>query len=483
MGAVLCPQSSSDPELDNLVLAETVSLKGDADLDKWVFPAVEYDGKYSYSEVPVFEEAEGKIAEGIQKLKANPSVYEGILYQSEMLSWPPAQQRYILLRRTSSGFQVTPQESGGFTFQRAAYQALPWLSHTPHPDAFTDSILATYAGNRLGRPLFPGRGQGVADIPGITLLLEAQPWDVYQGGVGDCWLLSAISAMAEHKGAIEKIFKYTPGLADRPAAAANSYTVRLYDLIDWVETEVVVDERLCSKATGTGLLGTQPSPSGELWANYLEKAVAAHCGGWDAIDGGRSTHAWRLLTGCRDVYTIRKDGDGFTCFGAKNPLTAQWEELGNAPDEAKKLWPMEWPKVGGGGSSHVKLSPTELFYRMCKWEKSNFLMSANTPATSDRNSRRGIIDSHGYTVLRCVENAAGTGFSLLQLRNPWGYKEFEGGKWSDDGEGWEQYPAVYRELQPRHVEDGMFWVDAEEFFSSFVGLDLCAMDIAEWVRT
>ena len=31
----------------------------------------------------------------------------------------------------------------------------------------------------------------------------------------------------------------------------------------------------------------------------LEKAVAAHCGGWDKIDGGQCTHAWALLTGCQ----------------------------------------------------------------------------------------------------------------------------------------------------------------------------------------
>ena len=63
-----------------------------------------------------------------------------------------------------------------------------------------------------------------------------------------------------------------------------------------------MNERLATKplATGsTGLLGCEPSQDGELWACYLEKAVAAHCGGWDKIDGGQCTHAWALLTGCK----------------------------------------------------------------------------------------------------------------------------------------------------------------------------------------
>ena len=56
----------------------------------------------------------------------------------------------------------------------------------------------------------------------------------------------------------------------------------------------------------TGLLGCEVSKDGELWACYLEKALAAHCGGWDKINGGQCTHAWALLTGCREQYTIRK---------------------------------------------------------------------------------------------------------------------------------------------------------------------------------
>ena len=39
----------------------------------------------------------------------------------------------------------------------------------------------------------------------------------------------------------------------------------------------------------------------------VEKAVAIHCGGWDEIDGGQCTHAWRLLTGCSSEHKHRWD--------------------------------------------------------------------------------------------------------------------------------------------------------------------------------
>ena len=88
------------------------------------------------------------------------------------------------------------------------------------------------------------------------------------------------------------------------------------------------------RADGTGLLGCEISADGELWGCYLEKAVAAHCGGWDKINGGQCTHAWALLTGCREQYTIRKASSAsvkYACFGAYNPNKQTWEELANSP--------------------------------------------------------------------------------------------------------------------------------------------------------
>lgn len=57
------------------------------------------------------------------------------------------------------------------------------------------------------------------------------------------------------------------------------YTVTLWDLPSWSEVDVVVDERLALRPGGRGLLGCDLSCDGELWACYIEKAVAAHCGG------------------------------------------------------------------------------------------------------------------------------------------------------------------------------------------------------------
>ena len=64
---------------------------------------------------------------------------------------------------------------------------------------------------------------------------------------------------------------------------------------------------------------------------YLEKAFAVHCGGWDEINGGQCTHAWSILTGCRETYEIRADGDGaYQCLGKYNPNEDKWEAQANS---------------------------------------------------------------------------------------------------------------------------------------------------------
>ena len=110
------------------------------------------------------------------------------------------------------------------------------------------------------------------------------------GGIGDCWLLSAISTLAEYDGAVRRLFRKTKDLDEMPFMnKPNLYTVTLWDLNTWEEVDIVIDERLCSRPNSAKLYGNQrllgalPSNGNDLWVPYLEKAVAIHCGGWDAL--------------------------------------------------------------------------------------------------------------------------------------------------------------------------------------------------------
>lgn len=244
--------------------------------------------------------------------------------------------------------------------------------------------------------------------------------------------------------------------------------------------DILVDERLCSDLHGKNLLSAQPSPSGELWVCYIEKAVAIHCGGWDELEGGSPTRAWSILLGCKETYTIMKDGEGYRCHGAYNPNEKRWETLANSPNEGfQGAWPMPWPDVGGGGSCDKKASSTELFHKMCAWDDKNYIMAAGNGGDDSRSSD-GIVQGHAYSVVRCLANVAGTEFDLVQMRNSWGFGEFGNGMWDDDGPGWDQYPAVKAALSPVNADDGIFWLSKEEFFKYFDIVHLCAKDMSEF---
>jgi len=410
-------------------------------------------------------------------------------------------------RASDNHVTVPPSNATSFTWISAVYQAIAHKDDVPMtaPDPHTDGVLSHFKGYRLAMPLRPGRGDGVADAPGLSIMRDIDPNDVAQGGVGDCWLLSAISALAEFDGAIAKMFEKTHthhgwhrgrarglgttrgrnAVLQMPHDEENSYVVTLYDLVTWKPVDVKVDERLCASADGKGLLSALPSHSGELWVCYLEKAIAAHCGGWDKLDGGQCTHAWSLLLGCKETYTINVcSGDaGYSCWGKFNPNEKKHETLGNSPhDGFQGNWPSAWPTVGGGGGMDLRLNENDLFERMCEWDDQNFIMAAGTKAGSDSKDTDGVVDGHAYTVLDCVNDVAGTEFDLIKVRNPWGKGEFQSGKWDDDGPGWKQYPDVKAALQPVVFDDGIFWLDKSEFFLYFKTIYLCAKDMTEFLE-
>ena len=86
--------------------------------------------------------------------------------------------------------------------------------------------------------------------------------------------------------------------------------------------------------------------------------MAIHCGGWDQINGGEPTHAWRMLTGCKYQYTFSNEGHGYECFGSFNPNKNEWEPLENAYHKCRSvMWPMKWPELGGGRCHWLQVWP------------------------------------------------------------------------------------------------------------------------------
>ena len=327
---------------------------------------------------------------------------------------------------------------------------------------------------------------GTVDKPNIKIIGTVDPDDVAQGFIGDCWLLSGISALAEFDGAIRHLFRKTTHLEQMPYkdGRPNFYTVTLWDLETWQEVDYVVDERLCAHPDGSGrLLGAKPSPDGELWVCYLEKALAIHCGGWDHLIGGMCGHAWSLLTGCKDQYLIQKTDDGrFECFGKYNPQPKpgddQWSQRTNSPKLSDaRMWNVPWPEVGGGGEANWLITEEELFMKMCAWDDHNYIIAAGI---SNIHKSKGMVDSHAYSVIECYNDVAGTPIDLLKIRNPWGTGEIEDGLFDDEGYGWDMWPEIRQEIDPIVADDGMFYLTREEFFQNFTTIFVSASDMTDF---
>lgn len=281
------------------------------------------------------------IQRGIDTFKSNPAKYLALIYQTNMVTdqWPAGQCQYTLIHRKGT-LNYSPKnltKNGVQTIYLWEYERLPPFPNNilpkQHRDKYTDHF--THQGklvhNEAGGivPVLPGRGMGVGDQPNLKIIGDVDPSDIHQGGIGDCWLLSAISAVAEFDGAIKRLFRKTKNLHQRPLPGPNMYTITLWDLSTWKEVDIQVDERLCAATPGSGqlqLLASKPSEDGELWVCYLEKALAAHCGGWDKITGGTCTHAWSLLTGCKEQYAIRINPNTglYACYAKFNPSTQKW---------------------------------------------------------------------------------------------------------------------------------------------------------------
>jgi Calpain family cysteine protease len=269
----------------------------DADPSKWQLKTVSYSGGSSFLTCGKQEQVSGKsIAKATQLFKANPGSYVALMYQTSIAAWPEKEHTYTLVHREgTNGYQpqgVGPE--GWMTIMLYEYRRLPPYKGDILPmkfrDKYTDSM--THKGRMLhstsNRPIMPGRGMGVGDAPNLKLFGNVDPSDIHQGSVGDCWLLSGISALAEFDGAVKRLFRKTKNLNRRPLDGPNMYTVTLWDISTWKEVDIEIDERLPVRGGGAGgLLASRPSVDGELWACYLEKALAVHCGGWDKITGGK----------------------------------------------------------------------------------------------------------------------------------------------------------------------------------------------------
>ncbi len=213
---------------------------------------------------------------------------------------------------------------------------------------------------------------------------DIAPINIKQGDLGDCYLLSALSALAEWPKRVRQIF------VNPEPNESGLYILRLY--LNGSMTEVVVDDYFPCR--GNKLAFCYNSDGKSIWPMLIEKAYAKVFGSYQRIESGTMMESLQLLT-CAYIDILDH---------AETPLNELWGEIRRADME-----------------DYIILTNVH----------------TGDALTSERLKALGLVDNHAYTLIGAheVKDREGKFVRLLKIRNPWGHGEWEG-DWSDNSTKW-----------------------------------------------
>eukprot|EP00359_Climacostomum_virens_P011706 CAMPEP_0204909838 /NCGR_PEP_ID=MMETSP1397-20131031/8468_1 /ASSEMBLY_ACC=CAM_ASM_000891 /TAXON_ID=49980 /ORGANISM="Climacostomum Climacostomum virens, Strain Stock W-24" /LENGTH=563 /DNA_ID=CAMNT_0052079783 /DNA_START=101 /DNA_END=1792 /DNA_ORIENTATION=- len=253
----------------------------------------------------------------------------------------------------------------------------------------------------------------------IKVFDNIEPNDIQQGALGDCYFLSALSALAEYPHRIKRLFD------TQDYEAAGAYVVYMCDL--GAIKPFIVDDYFPVTTLGKPAFSGPKVESGtsELWVVLLEKAFAKRFGSYYSISEGITNDVLRDFTGapCEDIATTNEH-----------------------------LW-------------------GELLFA----DKQNFIITAasgGTEAEQDSVNALGLIGLHAYSLISVAEfvDSDENTTRLLQIRNPWGGTEWNG-DWSDASPLWTA--ELKQALGWTAENDGTFWMNFEDFKKYFTSVTVC----------
>jgi len=208
------------------------------------------------------------------------------------------------------------------------------------------------------------------------------PNGVVQGSVGDCWFLSAVSALAEVPERVKRVV-WNDSYDKNGAFRFNFWVKNKWQSVN-------IDDRLPTNSAGQPF-ATRRSTNGAWWMPLMEKAYAKLDQNYERIIGGLGFEGLRTLTGMPTFYISHNYGTNATAVAESFTLLKALSEK-------------------------------------------------NMPMTSPccHNAKRGrgtdgLISGHAYTLLDVLELS--TGVKLAKVRNPWNNEHYKG-DWSDSSSKW-----------------------------------------------
>ena len=236
--------------------------------------------------------------------------------------------------------------------------------------------------------------------------------DIIQGGLGDCYFLSAVAALCKYPELVEKLFLIK--------TKSNEHCYGCYFRVNGIWKLVLVDDYLpCYGSWGLNFSFTSTNGN-ELWVVLLEKAWAKLNGCYAKVIGGEANEIFEVIT---------------NTYSEKIKIKRGQED-------------MIWNKFSEG-------------------EKKGYIMTAGTSGDTYNLDleENGLVPGHAYTIIKVQEfNTSYGKVKLVNIRNPWGNGEWSG-EWSDSSSRWNN---VSGGRPTAKKNDGSFWMSIEDFCKYYV---------------
>lgn len=285
----------------------------------------------------------------------------------------------------------------------------------------------------------------------------ASPNDVTQGILGNCWFVSACSALTHNQGLLDTV---VPDSEEQEWGIGKPYC-GIFRFCFWrfdAWTEVVIDD-LLPTWHGKLLFARSKTPN-EFWSALLEKAFAKLYGCYENLIGGQLADALQDVSG-----------------GVAETISIPRFLNGDLTDSNSELF-----RTLKNALDRKALVIAAIAVRSMQKNKEEIEESLDC----------GLVKGHAYavTAVRLIELDAKEPAPLpsylslplvhlsehqkmVRLQNPWGEKEWNG-PWSDGSEEWLQVTdAKKKDIGITVDEDGEFWMPWNEFLRYFTDLSLC----------
>ncbi|GAB5356213.1 hypothetical protein AAMO2058_000271500 [Amorphochlora amoebiformis] len=307
------------------------------------------------------------------------------------------------------------------------------------------------------------------------------PNDIKQGALGDCYLLSALSTLAERgDGLIRSIF-----LNDE-VNEKGCYGLVFYN--KGMKHEIVIDDRI-------PFYGDQPafsrsSDESELWVMLIEKAFAKLHGSYADIESGIPSVALHALTGAptnrMPVYGTSSERLWQRMLSARN--RGHVMAAGTAPASISYCCP-RWffnpcPFLNLNCNSCASCfewncPESSILCRLTdRCVKTTLCLpfaclcgGCQAPLQAASTASTGLSLLHAYSILDVREIKVDGCFCssterVIKLRNPWGKGEWSG-DWGDNSSRWTSKVKEELNHDNKDNDDGVFWMALDDFMRYF----------------